>query len=271
MVTGFSGYCALAWNETASKAASRIRMMFPPAADATLGCLLLGALLDWLRFLAQVHRGIDQRDVREGLREVAQLAAAARVGFLGEQADVVGEAAQALEQLARLGAPAEQDQAVGEPEAAGEEHPLALGQPVERFARAIAQHEAVLRELALDRLDGAAHARVAAGQKARHRDEEQARIERARAVALHEAAALLAPRVLADIGVDLPAHLAPMLDRALASMVLHRLDRAVEGDPAHDLRIGEVARPAANLPQAHVRVPPAGLEVLEQRALHVPR
>src|SRR5438477_11924872 len=85
-----------------------------------LGGFLFGALLDRLRFLAQVHRCVDERDVREGLREVAEVAARARVVLLGKQADVVGEAAKALEELARLVAAPEHDQAVGEPEAAGE-------------------------------------------------------------------------------------------------------------------------------------------------------
>src|SRR5438309_6710105 len=87
-----------------------------------LGGFLFGALLDRLRLLAEVHRGVDERDVREGLREVAEVAARARVVLFREQPDVVGEAAQALEKFARLVAAPEHHQAVGEPEAASEEH-----------------------------------------------------------------------------------------------------------------------------------------------------
>ena len=39
----------------------------------------------------EVHRGVDQRDVGEGLGEVAEHAPPCRVVLLGEQADVVGE------------------------------------------------------------------------------------------------------------------------------------------------------------------------------------
>jgi hypothetical protein len=41
--------------------------------------------------------GIDQEDVREGLREVAQLTFAARIVFLREQTDVVAQADEAFE------------------------------------------------------------------------------------------------------------------------------------------------------------------------------
>src|SRR3954454_12929353 len=45
---------------------------------------------------------VHQRDVRERLREVADLAAGRRVVLLGEQPDVVGERGQAVVQVARL-------------------------------------------------------------------------------------------------------------------------------------------------------------------------
>src|SRR5882724_582520 len=87
-----------------------------------LGGFLFGALLDGLGFLREVHRRVDERDVRESLREVAEVAARARIVLLREQTHVVGEAAQPLEEAARLVAAPEHDEAVGQPEAAGEEH-----------------------------------------------------------------------------------------------------------------------------------------------------
>ena len=48
--------------------------------------------------VGQVHGGVDQRDVRERLREVADQAPAPRVVLLGEQADVVAQRQQPLEQ-----------------------------------------------------------------------------------------------------------------------------------------------------------------------------
>ena len=47
----------------------------------------------------KVVRGVDQRDMREGLREVAEKAARHGIVFLGEQPDIVGQRRKALEQL----------------------------------------------------------------------------------------------------------------------------------------------------------------------------
>ena len=65
-----------------------------------VGLGLLDALLDRLLDRAQVHRGVNQCDVREGLREVAQHALAHRVVFLRQQVDVVAQREQALEERA---------------------------------------------------------------------------------------------------------------------------------------------------------------------------
>src|SRR5215204_284438 len=50
----------------------------------------------------EVQGGHDQRHVAERLREVAELAPQARVVLLGEQADVVAEREQTLEERSRL-------------------------------------------------------------------------------------------------------------------------------------------------------------------------
>ena len=69
--------------------------------------------------------------MRERLREVAELTAALRVVFLREQADVVAEVEQALEQLARLVSLPLPGQHLDEPERAWQEDALAGGQPVD--------------------------------------------------------------------------------------------------------------------------------------------
>ena len=66
---------------------------------------------------------------------------------------------------------------VGEPEAAGEERALARRQPVARPRRVVAQHEAVLDQLALDRRDRADDARIVGRQEADQRDQQQARVQ----------------------------------------------------------------------------------------------
>ena len=83
----------------------------------------------------------------------------------------------------------EQDEVVDEPEGAEEERALAGRQAVDRLRLlvvAIAVDEAVLRQLAPDRLERAAHAGVAGGQEADQRDRQQARVDPLRAVPAHE-------------------------------------------------------------------------------------
>jgi len=54
-------------------------------------------LLGRLFAARQVERRVDQRDVREGLREVAELAFGMWVVFLAQQSEVVAQSDQALE------------------------------------------------------------------------------------------------------------------------------------------------------------------------------
>src|SRR5262249_15456412 len=68
------------------------------------------------------------------------------------------------------------------------------------------------------------------------------------------------------LGMDLVPDRAPSLERSFAAELLAELDPAVEGDPGHHLRVGEVSPPAAHLPDAFVGLAPALLEQPE----HVP-
>ncbi len=47
---------------------------------------------------AEVMRGVDQRDMGQGLREVAGLAAGAGIEFLGQEAEIIGERGHTAEQ-----------------------------------------------------------------------------------------------------------------------------------------------------------------------------
>ena len=209
--------------------------------------------------------------MREGLREVADLAAEARVVLLREQADVVGEAGEPVEQLVRLVVAADQREAVGQPERAGQERPLAGWQAVVGLRGVVAQHEAVPHELALDRLHRADDALVVRRQEADDGDHQRRRVQPARAVGLGERAALGVEPALAHLAVDPRAQLAP----AVGGPVLHRealdgADRAVERDPGHDLGVDEVAALAADLPDPLVRLVPRALEEVEERELQPP-
>ena len=94
--------------------------------------------------------GLDQREVRERLREVAQVAAGVGVELLGVQPERRGDAQQALHQVARALLLADDRQRRHEPERADEERALLARQAVVGLAGAVAQHEAVLGQLVGD-------------------------------------------------------------------------------------------------------------------------
>src|SRR3712207_708969 len=66
----------------------------------------------------EVAGGVDQPDVGERLREVAELPPGERVVLLGQQADVVADRQQVLERPPGVLVPAEQGVVVGQPEGA---------------------------------------------------------------------------------------------------------------------------------------------------------
>jgi len=70
--------------------------------------------------VAEGERCANQCVVAEGLGEVAELAAGEGVVFFGEQADVVSQVEQPLEQLAGLVVRSLHGEHLGEPERAGE-------------------------------------------------------------------------------------------------------------------------------------------------------
>src|SRR3954452_24100792 len=71
-----------------------------------------------------VDRRVDEGEVRERLREVAEEALRLRVVLLGEEAQVVPECDETVEELVRLVVAAEQLVAVDEPERARQEDAL---------------------------------------------------------------------------------------------------------------------------------------------------
>src|SRR5262249_33306009 len=150
--------------------------------------------------------GVDQRHVAEGLREVALLAA--RLGFvlLGEQAEVVADGEQALEQYLGILTPADLDPGVAQPEAAGQEGAFARFQAVVDLLGVVAPHEAVDQKLALDRLDRADEARIVGLHEADRCEQEQARVELVAAVGGAEGIALSVEALVADLGGDAVAY-----------------------------------------------------------------
>src|SRR5947208_17140709 len=96
---------------------------------------------------------------------------------------------------------------------------------------AIAEDEAVLHQLALDRFDRASDAWVGRGQEADEREHEEGRVEFARPVRLRKRAELLVLAALADLLVDLVPQPAPAVDGHLESLLLYRPQRAIKGAP----------------------------------------
>src|SRR2546429_842472 len=77
------------------------------------------ALLNGRLGTAEIERGVDEPDMAERLREVAQHPPRLRFVFLCKQPDVVAQRQEALEQGASLGVASLQDIVVGQPETAG--------------------------------------------------------------------------------------------------------------------------------------------------------
>ena len=205
--------------------------------------------------------------MRERLREVPDQAPGVDVVLLGEQAEVVAEREQPLEERLRLGEAALEHHHLDEPERARQERPLAGREPVDAgvlLVGAVPLDEPVAHEVPLDRRDRARDARVVDGEEADEGHQQQARVEPRRAVELGERAELLVESLPADLVVDLVAELAPALDRPVAPVLLDAPHGAVERDPRHHLRVREVTARAAHLPDPLVGLAPAVLEPLEQ-------
>src|SRR6266851_1540548 len=83
------------------------------------------------RVPVEVERGLDERHMAERLRRVADLTRIPGVVFLAEQADVVAQREQPVEELMCLFVADDHEKGVGQPETAREESALAAGQAVD--------------------------------------------------------------------------------------------------------------------------------------------
>ena len=143
--------------------------------------------------------GLDQREVREGLREVAEVPAGVGVELLGVEAERRGDAQQALHQVAGALLLADDRERGDEPERADEERALLARQAVVGLVGAVAQDEAVLGQLVGDRQHARAQPLVVAGQEAEDRGQQRRGVERVGVVVLAQHAALV-DAVLEDVG-----------------------------------------------------------------------
>ena len=102
---------------------------------------MIGALLGGLRRARQVECAVDQRHMRECLRKIAEQLARGGIVFLAQQADIVAERDQPLEQGVCVVEPAEHHIGIDQPEAARQERAFARRQPVVRARGVVAQHQ----------------------------------------------------------------------------------------------------------------------------------
>src|SRR4051794_10073755 len=121
-----------------------------------------------------------------------------------------------------------------------------------------------------DRVDRAADTRVVDRQEADQWDHQETRVEVLRTVCLREGADTLVEPAFADVTMDRLAQDAPFLDRSLAAEAFDRLDRAIDGDPRHHLRMCELLAGATDFPDPLVRILPVALEEAEERLLDAP-
>ena len=199
------------------------------------------------------------------MREVADLTLPLHVVLLCQEAEIVAQGDQSLEQLARLTDPPVERQRADEPERAGEELSLVARQPVVRDGRRVAGDESVTAELARDRVDGVRDALVAPGQEPDQRDVEHTRVELLRPVVLRERAAPGVVALLTDLAVDLVPSVLPALDGTFEREPLREPHGAVEHHPGHDLGVGVVAPWPAAFPDPVVGLAPDRLDMLDYR------
>src|SRR5215217_7620257 len=199
--------------------------------------------------------GVDQRQVGEGLGEVAQLLAGL-ADLLGVQAQVVGVGEHLLQGQPGLLQAAGAGQGVHVPEGADREGPLVAAQAVGGGGRVVAVDQAVGDQLAVHRVQGRQPQRVARGHEPDQRHHQQRGVQDLGLVVLGEGPAARVPAVLHDLVVDPVAFPDPAVQVRGPAVFAGQADHAVKGDPAHEPAVGEVLAAAAGLPDPLVGLVP---------------
>src|SRR5919107_1015492 len=183
----------------------------------------------------KLERAVDQRQVGKRLWKVAYQPLCPRIVLFAQQAHVVAQREQPLEELHGLVSPAYAPQRVDHPEAADQERTLAPREAVVGLICPVSQDEAVFGQFVADGLYGTDHPLVVVGQEPDARDEQRARVEHLGAVRLGEGTPLCVVAFLQDVGVDLIAHGPPAVHRSLEPEALDACDEGAKRHPAHDL------------------------------------
>src|SRR5688572_33234456 len=128
----------------------------------------------------------------ERLGEVPELSPRDGVVLLSEEAHVIPDGEEPLEKILRLVATSLERVVVREPEGAGQEGPLALGETVDLAGRlrVVSEDEPIVHELLLDRAYRPLDTAVRDRQEPDERYREEARVELLAAVGLREGVSL---------------------------------------------------------------------------------
>lgn len=238
------------------------------ATVAGLGAALFGGVAGGEKILS----GVDESEMGKGLGKIAGEAAKVGVVFFGEQAERRAERKKAFEEGEGFVAATEQSEAIDKPEGAREKRAFAGGETVDIrvLVGVVTLDETVGGEFALDGVDGANDTRIVDRQKADERQHEETRIELGGAVELGEDSAGGVVALRANLQVNAIASFAPAVEFAVELELFEGFDAAIEGDPGHDLRMGEMPARAANFPNALVGLVPMVRDEVDEVTLDVP-
>ena len=185
--------------------------------------------------------------------------------FLREQADVVAQADQLIEQALRVSRAPAEDISVGKPEAGRKERAFAGRQAVLGRGSVIAEHKSAAQEpCARSPRRCLGRAASSAGKKPTWGISSALASNKSLSYAWAKAprSVLNARRQTSSwISARMPP---PMVERTVEPERFDALDSPVEGNPRHHLRMGEVTALSAHLPDAIVGSSPHGFEMPKQ-------
>jgi hypothetical protein len=202
----------------------------------------------------QVDRRVDQSEMGEPLRKIPKEFVRCGVDLLREEPDIVGIAERPIKEVVRGIDLSTQGQRFDEPEGTEHKGPLAVRQAI---VVPIAADEVVLEQFGLNELDGRADTGIGRREEPDSWDGQRAGIEVPTVERLREGAEFGVVATRQNRLPDLLARLAPAVEWSIQAILAGKADAAIERSPTHELRVEEVLRPAAHLPDAAVQFLPS--------------
>src|SRR6185437_4636608 len=172
-----------------------------------------------------------------------------------------------IEELQRVVTPTEHRQAIDEPESAQQKCRLISFESIVSLLQVISQNEPIDSQFAFDGLNRCDYAWVRYRQKADKGDEQEARIQRSRAVALHKRANLRIEPILTNIFVYSVAKRTPLVQWSGKVESFKILNGAIHSNPCHHFRVRKLFPLSTNFPDAFIGLPPSCFEVRDPRPL----